>query len=181
MPPSKCPSQWYRNKLPWADVIKHAVNECVPAHLFAAMILQESSGIETAVREEPHWKYYFQVEKFAKKLKIPLKAEEFGQRQSYGLCQVMGSVFRELGYSGPWEGCYDRNTNLKYGAKKLRQCLDRFPFWWDAVAAYNGGPGAVFYKRKHGKFKDDVQLHVDRVRGYLNCLIPNPDASKPVE
>ena len=165
-------SSWYHHKyyIPWDEILNVALTECVPAHLFTALIQTESSFIPTAIRREPNWKYFYRVDEFANQLDITPEEEEEAQRHSYGYCQIMGSVARENGFIEKLENLLNPTINLRYGAKVFNKCLNRFPFWWDAVAAYNGGPGAVLKKFKN---KYPNQIYVDRVRGYLNAMIPH--------
>jgi hypothetical protein len=126
------------------------------------MIQVESSGIAESVRKEPNWKYFFEVEKNAKRLGIKISEELELQAQSYGLCQVMGSVARELQFSAPLADLFGIEANLKYGAMKLHECLERYPMWWDAAAAYNAGS---VRKTRMGLYVN--QKYVDRVKSYI--------------
>lgn len=69
--------------------------------------------------------------------------EWWAQQASWGLMQVMGSLARELGYTGPYLPMLcDPATNLQYGCRQLGAL-----FTWaagdanKALAAYNGGKG----------------------------------------
>ena len=166
-----CNTKWAK-ALPWPDIISAALEQHVPFFLLAAVVQTESSGLERANRYEPGWKYFYQVEEFAKKLGTSKKEEMVGQKHSYGLCQIMGTVARELGFCGSFDDLYDVGTNLKYGAMKLRECLDRYHYnWWDAVAAYNAGS---VRRKPNGEYVN--QVYVDRVRGVLNALCPRSEA-----
>lgn len=147
--------------LPWREIVEACFAESCPVYLLSAIVQVESSGIAEAVRKEPDWKYFYKVDEFAKKLGIPPEEEKALQAQSYGLCQVMGSVARELGFCGPLNDLFDVKTNLKYGARKLHECLERYPFWYDAAAAYNAGS----VRKKGANYVN--QRYVDRVRSYM--------------
>lgn len=89
-------------------------------------------------------------------------AEWWGQRASWGLCQVMGSVAREYGYDGWLPGLCDPETNIYYAVHHLNVLASRFlrDHGWDGVlAAYNAGSPRY---RDDGKFIN--QDYVDRVR-----------------
>lgn len=148
-------------KLPWKPLVRACIEESCPVYLLAAIVQVESSGNPLAVREEPGWKYFYKVDEFARTLKIPFEEEKTLQARSYGLSQVMGSVSRELGFCGPLNDLFDVETNLKFGARKLHECLERYPFWFDAAAAYNAGS----VRKKGAKYVN--QVYVDRVRSYL--------------
>lgn len=53
-----------------------------------------------------------------------------------GMMQIMPDTARNLGLSSPWNA----TTNMRYGARYLRQQIDRFGRVDLALAAYNAGP-----------------------------------------
>ena len=68
-----------------------------------------------------------------------------------GLMQIMPGTARELASQMGLRNynIYDPRTNVRLGARYLKQQLDAFGSTELALAAYNAGPGAV---RRYGKF-----------------------------
>jgi soluble lytic murein transglycosylase-like protein len=108
---------------------------------------------------------------------------------SRGLTQILYRTAQGEGYTGPPDGLFDPDTNLRYGVSYLRRMLDRFGALDQALAAYNGGPGIV---RADGSYPNRgyVQAVLDEVAywqqylgawGWFPGSRPNPWASPPVE
>lgn len=143
--------------------IASAAERCqLPAALVEALVMVESGGNPWAWNPEPHYRYLWDVVK--KRPFRTLTPEEraserppadfpavagdrdqewWGQQASWGLCQVMGAVARERGFTGPYlpQLC-DPQTNLIIGCRHLRAMLE----WADgdmekALGAYNAGIG----------------------------------------
>ncbi len=110
--------------------------------LIQSMCDHESGGWNTwAIRYEPA---------FYIKYIVPLpglsETEKTARAFSYGLMQLMGQVAREFGFKGKYltELC-DPLTNLDYGCKKFKRCLDKAD--GDvrvALLAYNGGGDPLY-------------------------------------
>ena len=103
-------------------------------------LIEKESGFDTwASRFESHWRWFVSVKKFARKNKISFDTEKTLQSTSFGLCQVMGGVARELGFEGQLTKLCIPSIGIELGCKKLRQCLDRWGSLDRALAAYNAG------------------------------------------
>jgi Transglycosylase SLT domain len=62
------------------------------------------------------------------------------QRASWGLCQVMGAVAREIGFHGPYlTALVQPELNLDFGARHLAKQIARFGTAADGLSAYNAG------------------------------------------
>lgn len=115
---------------------KYAVD---PA-LFCALIRHESSWDPRATRYEPAF-----YDRYISHMAMLTVDEKRLRATSLGLCQVMGQVAREQGYTGQLEGLFDPETNMEHGAKKLARCLKRATGdVREALLLYNGG-GAEEY------------------------------------
>ena len=67
---------------------------------------------------------------------------------SYGLCQVMGAVAREHGYSGHLEDLADPAINLDLGAKHLRAKIKQaHGDLRGGLLLYNGGGNKAYPER----------------------------------
>jgi len=129
-----------------AHVRKHAETYNIPAELLLAVAWRESRGKERAYREEPRLK-----------------------DASYGLCQILCSTARDLGFQGECHKLFDPDLNLRLGAKYLAFLLGVFRFnQLLAVAAYNAGPARVY---KLWSQSEDVRAFYSRLpritRDYL--------------
>lgn len=122
----------------------------------------ESNGETTAVRFEPKWKYLYNVEHFAKQCSITIETEQVLQSMSFGLMQVMGSVARELGFTGNLIQLSDPYIGSRYGCAKLGKLFSILKSTDDVIAAYNAGSPL---RQKDGTYVN--QGYVDRVRAAL--------------
>lgn len=139
--------------------------------LIAAMIMKESSGIPWAVRYEPGWGYFLPPEEtaaIAKTIGSTKQTELVFQATSWGLMQVMGTVAREHGFQGWLTELTDPEIAIYYGAKHLRKQYDHRLVYTDeeALAAYNGGIGAIKKKIDTGYYPEQVQIYVETVMRY---------------
>lgn len=133
----------------------------VPVSFLMAIIQVESSNNTFAVRFEPAWIYFYDVDQFAKKNAITFETEKVLQACSWGLCQIMGSVARENGFESPLQSlCQFPATNVKICCKILNNLLAKYNNNLEAVAsAYNAGGANVL--KLSGQYKN--QDYVDRV------------------
>lgn len=108
--------------------------------LLLATIYQESGGRPWVTRFEPNYKYLYLPEVFAKKLNYSLDSEISLQKTSFGLCQIMGSVAREIGWhEGYLPEIFMPTTNLTIAAKYLFKLQSRFGSTANTIASYNAG------------------------------------------
>lgn len=143
---------------------KYGIN----SNLLIALVMTESSGNPAATRYEAHTdKYLVDPDYWSEKLGIPLEEEINCQKTSWGLCQVMGFVARELGYEFHLRSIKQPEVGLDLGAKKLAHCLERWPLWDEALAAYNGGSPR---KDKYGHLEPRLESYVKKVYVYLKEL-----------
>lgn len=117
----------------------HAIDNGLSPSLVAAICMRESGGDPFAARFEPKWRYFLEVSQNAKNCFISTETEQTLQAFSYGLMQVMGSVAREHGFTGPLPRLYDPQTNLEYGCRHLKKFMSFYKNDRDAIASYNAG------------------------------------------
>jgi soluble lytic murein transglycosylase-like protein len=135
----------------------------VDPDLFQAICTHESSLNALAIRYEPFWKYFYYCRENAESLGISVNTETTLQAFSYGLCQIMGSVAREIGFRGPLTQLItDPALCLKHGAIHLKSFLQRYGSEPDAISAYNQGSNK---KTDGGMFAN--QSYVDSVNQEL--------------
>lgn len=152
-------------RLPWSLIEDVSDEENVPANLLGAIIQTESSNNKWAVRFEPHYKWLFKTKDHARDNGITEATETVFQMTSFGLCQVMGAVARELGLKGPIFQLCDEKTNLQYAAKLLKRLASRYKERDDIIAAYNAGSPI---KGLNGAYRN--QSYVDKVNLYLSAI-----------
>lgn len=141
--------------------------------LAAAVIAHESAvGGQYAMRYEPKWKYWYEPWTHASRLGSSLDTEKIGQATSFGYCQIMGSVARELGFRGWFGELYNPALNINLGTSKLAKILDRYRDPMDVLAAYNGGSAR---RGADGKLEPRLQQYADTVMAiYLDMKRESP-------
>lgn len=142
--------------LPLNLIVSAAKVERLDWELVAAIVSVESNGNPVAMRYEANYRHTLAVHQWANSLMITPETEELLQKSSQGLMQVMGALFREMGYRG-YLPVLDAAENLKYGCKHLRSLFDRGYTEEQVVAAYNAGTP----RRRGGMYVN--QRYVDRV------------------
>lgn len=134
------------------------IRQNIPGALLMAIAATESQMNPAAMRYEPHWAYLVVPAAHAARLKITITTEEQLQKFSYGVMQVMGSVFREYGYQDMLPLTLEPVVNIRYGAMHLKKFLDNHKAVDKAVSAYNCGTP----KKTHaGQWTN--QAYVDKV------------------
>jgi len=110
--------------------------------------VQESGLNPYAARFEPNYKWLFRPSK-VKPLLCSAVTEETCQKISWGLMQIMGAVFRELGFQG-WltEVLSSIDIQLDYGCRLLSVKINKYGLH-DGILSYNSGSPI---KGKDGKF-----------------------------
>ena len=158
------PPEWLW-RIPLNLIYRHTYNKAVGRDLVVAIIMVESSGFPFTSRYEPAWKYFKDVEAFARRNHITQETEKIHQATSWGPMQIMGSVARELGYYGHLNRLAEVDNGIRWGVAKLDACLKRWDTVEDAISAYNqGGP----YTNEDGEYRN--QDYVDKVHNYLSQL-----------
>lgn len=139
--------------------------------LAKAIAMVETGGDPWLVRYEPAWSYFHFYHEWASRLGISSQTEQVLQAMSWGAMQVMGSVARELGFTGVLTQLTLPANGVLYGVLKLKSLLVRYGNEDDAIASYNAGsprktPGGLYVN----------ETYVDRVHGYLRQLREPPDS-----
>jgi soluble lytic murein transglycosylase-like protein len=127
--------------------------------LIYAIIETESGWNPYAVRYEPNWQYLIKIpDKMLNALCITRDTEEQLQKFSWGLMQVMGSVARELNFTGLLTELVNPQVNVNLGIRHFKRFLDKYKKLEDAIASYNAGSPR---KKSDGKYVN--QEYVDKV------------------
>lgn len=146
------------------DIVQACYGRAVDPDLLEALVVVESNGNPWAWRPEPRYRYLWDTWKAQ-----PFRAltpeeiasetapadfhalagtphqEWWAQQASWGLCQIMGALARELGFRSAYlTELLNPQTNLNLGAKHLSSLLR----WADgdvgkALGAYNAGRGGA--------------------------------------
>lgn len=141
----------------------------VSQSLVLALVFHESGCNANAVRFEPHVYLWPDVVRRAR----GNRSERRFLASSYGVAQVLGVTARGMGYAGsPADFKY---RSLEYGVRYLAGKYRQYRAWDDALAAYNGGPGAVLRKQRTGSYGVRVNLYVRTVKAlqhkYANAIV----------
>ena len=135
-----------------------ADKEGIDAKVFCALIETESGWNTWAARYEPGFKKrYIDPIKSIERFGVTSYATEREHRStSFGLCQVMGQVAREMGCKvhSLIQLC-DPQTGLTYGAKRLKKAMDRKSgVVRAALLDYNGGSDVEYPTRVMERMKN---------------------------
>jgi soluble lytic murein transglycosylase-like protein len=133
-------------------------------HIILGIIQTESSFNPLACRFEKNWNYLKTPSYYAKKLGITTDTEMIFQKISWGLMQVMGSVYRELGYSGYLNALSnDIERQIKYGINHFFRFYTYYKHdLYKAILGYNRGFSVK---------DDDVKLALLDEDSYLNKVL----------
>ncbi len=124
----------------WPLIAAAAREHGLAPAVLAGVVAQESRGEAWATRPEPLYRWLFGDDAVeARRLRMPrlrrlVALDLYEQRISYGLCQVMGAVARELGWSGWLTELCRPEVGLAYGARHLANLVK--------AAGGRPGPGA---------------------------------------
>ena len=152
-------------RLPLNVIYEVAIDAGVRWTLVAAIVQTESGGDPMAIRFEPDYKYVIKVNDFARANVITSTTELMLQKSSFGLCQIMGGLARELGHKGSLLELLIPEINLKLSVQHMKNLIVKYPTRDDMIAAYNAGSPI---KNLDGKYRN--QQYVDKVASYLNAL-----------
>jgi soluble lytic murein transglycosylase-like protein len=125
------------------DQLAHLILEAsatwgIEPRIIHGVIMRESGGDSLAFRYEPRYPYLYKVQS-SRPPGYTIETETVLQKCSFGLMQVMGAVFRELGYRGGLTEVLCRPAlQLEYGCRHLRPKLDKYGIE-DGLSAYNAG------------------------------------------
>lgn len=150
------------------DIVKQAsLSYVIDASWIRAIIAQESSWNQYAIRYEPTYTYLYKPSDFSKKLNISLATETVCQELSWGLGQIMGAVARQQGHDGPMGELFQPETNIKHICLTLHHLKNLSPNIDDIFAMYNGGPSAIHLV--NSKYKN--QAYVDSIKKHLQTYM----------
>jgi len=139
-------------------IIKYAEEFNIAPEIIYGICITESNGTGMACRYEPQYKWLFKPEKVKPQL-CSIATEAMFQKVCWGITETMGAVLREYGYTD-WLPAilFEKECQIKYGAKHLSVLKKRFPEHHDYISAYNQGSPR---KLSSGKYIN--QEYVDKV------------------
>ena len=135
----------------WPQIVAASHEHGIDPAILAGLVCQESAGDPQAKRHEPRYRWLFGDDP-GEQPRLPagetMAQDLEEQRWSYGLCQVMGAVAREHGYSGHLEDLADPAINLDLGAKHLRAKIRQaHGDLRGGLLLYNGGGNKAYPER----------------------------------
>ncbi len=140
-----------------AMIIYVARNHIVPEDLALAIAKTESSLNPFVAKHEPAYQYLFKPDYFVK-YNNNIETEKMFQMTSFGLFQLMGANFREMGFSQEWGLVFNPETQVSFGVAFIKRLLTKYPIVNDAIAAYNAGS---VVKKPDGTYRN--QYYVESV------------------
>ena len=124
------------------------------------VVQQESTGNSIACRFEKNYKWLYKPGS-VKPRSCSLDTEVASQKMSWGLMQVMGAVYRELGYKDWLSKVLTLpELQLDYGCKFLKKKIDKYGLH-EGILCYNSG-SPLF--NDDGSYKN--QYYLDKVLHY---------------
>lgn len=146
-----------------ALAVKKAEEHGLDHELVLAFCEVESGYNPYAIRYEPEWHYTKLPAGYALRLGITMATENVLQSCSFGLMQVMGTKFRELGFTDHLTKIIaEPELQLEYGCKIIKNLIELYDNLDDAIAAYNAGSPR---KEANGKYSN--QQYVDKIKKAL--------------
>ncbi len=117
---------------------KHADENGIPRKIVYGVCMKESGMNPFAARFEPNYRWTLTPEK-TRPAVCSVATETMLQKTSIGVMQVMGAVYRELGFKG-WlsELFVNPELQIEYGCKHLGKGIKRYGLE-GGIAVYNGG------------------------------------------
>lgn len=139
----------------------------VNPELLLAIIQTESSFDPWVVRFEPRYSYFWFPRESASQCNILEETERNLQATSWGLCQVMGGVARELGFEKMLTQLVVPENCIYIGCLKIKQLMQRYgeESESDIIAGYNAGSAR---KLPSGMYRN--QTYLDKVHRELETL-----------
>lgn len=153
-----------KSTLPLELIKQVALAHGFKPEFLTAIVIGESGGDRFAVRYEPLYRWVYKVKEHADDNRVTETTERMLQMTSWGLCQVMGAVARELGIRGPMFGMLDPAVNLKVAAKLLQRLKNKYDRNEDLYSAYNAGS---VIKTAQGEYVN--QLYVSKAMSLMRA------------
>ncbi len=119
-------------------IIEHAEKYNITPDIVYGVCMQESLMNPHAARFEKHYRWLFKPKQVKPKI-CSLETEKTFQKTSFGLMQMMGGVYRELGYEG-WltEIIGKPDLQMDYGCRFLTKKIKKYGLE-RGILAYNSG------------------------------------------
>lgn len=141
-----------------------AVTQKVDPNCVKAIITQESHWNPYALRFEPEWKYLVNTKQWAASLGLSEATEINTQMTSWGLGQLMGTVARELKFTGHMGQFLDPKINIQFLSLYVQKLSGKAKTPQELFSCYNGGLGSLLSYQAYGRFPN--QSYVDSAMNY---------------
>lgn len=138
----------------------------VDPNVVLAICKIESNLMPDKTRYEDHWKYFHEVDFYAKSLGITVRTELELQKFSWGPMQIMGSVAREEGFEEDLPNLVEPTKALAVSLKKFNKLMGKYRNLLDVVSAWN--QGSPRKDSAHGHYFN--QGYVDKFQSALKEL-----------
>lgn len=141
----------------WEWAVAHEIN----VHVASAIAHVESGLKPNVARHEPKYKWLFNPRDFVNHSNT-FETETIFQKTSFGLFQMMGANFRELGFAGHFGDVFKPEIQLHYAMIFLKKLLNKYDNLDDMIASYNAGRPR---KNEAGQYLN--QEYVDKVKNQM--------------
>lgn len=128
-------------------------------HLVTALIATESGFNPLVIRYEEDYRYLYKLPEIRVSVGCTLSTMRTMQKTSWGLMQIMGAVYYELGGTNWATILLQPDINIKFGCEYLAKIIKKqnLVYAGDIYAAYNSG---AVRKMRSGQLVN--QKNVDR-------------------
>lgn len=133
--------------------------------LVEAIATHESGLNPFATRFEPGWKYFTEIDKWAKYCRITPETEKVHQATSWGLLQLMGTGAREFGFLNTLTQLTLPQLGLNLACKKLAALHQKYDQQKLIISAWNCGTPVI---NRDGTFNN--QPYVDKILTNIEVL-----------
>jgi len=151
-----------------SDLIKENADKYkIDKDIISAIISTESGFDINSVRYEQDYRWIYKLEDTTKLVGCTKETMLMMQKTSWGLMQLMGAVYYELGGSNWATILLSPGVNLKFACEHLANLIKRYSLSnpADIYAAYNAGS---IKKMKSGEYVN--QNNVDRFNKHLKNI-----------
>ena len=130
----------YSKSFPWPAIKYYSKVHGVEIQMIASIIQVESGGNEWAFRYEPNYKWTHDTNILQHRWKCSGPTALLVQQCSYGLMQIMGATYLDLGGHEIPTTLFEVENNIDYATRHFKNQLEKYNNnVMDSYAAYNAG------------------------------------------
>jgi hypothetical protein len=138
------------------EIEENCIKYSLSRRLVFSVILTESSGNEWAYRYEEGYPWLVTPNQIARKIGCSNDSMVAMQSSSWGLMQVMGANYYQLGGTGYATEMIRPSLGIEYGCKMLKKFALKYKEPKDIYAAYNAGS---VIKSSDGQYRNQLNVN----------------------